>query len=138
MPTAPPRSPARAREALVVIELLVTAGLASGSLSASLLGCGNGPQPRLPPPSYSSPSPSSAQATPSSSRQGPSAGAPAGPVTRAICYPGNGDCDGDLTNGCEQDLTRSPAHCGRCGNACVGGCLAGFCSDDELPHGELP
>jgi len=34
------------------------------------------------------------------------------------CAPGFGDCDGDLSNGCEIDLTSSRAHCGRCSFAC--------------------
>jgi hypothetical protein len=49
------------------------------------------------------------------------------------CDPGFDDCDGNASNGCEVDLTTSPSHCGRCGNACVTGpggtatCTAGRC-----------
>ncbi len=34
------------------------------------------------------------------------------------CDPGFGDCDGDATNGCEQDLTSDTAHCGACETSC--------------------
>ncbi|MBI5518275.1 MAG: FG-GAP repeat protein [Deltaproteobacteria bacterium] len=34
------------------------------------------------------------------------------------CLAGFGNCDGVATNGCETDLTRTPAHCGACGAAC--------------------
>ena len=41
------------------------------------------------------------------------------------CFPQfvapTGDCDGDLSNGCETVLTSSE-HCGACGNACSGHC----------------
>ncbi|MFO0610587.1 MAG: fibrinogen-like YCDxxxxGGGW domain-containing protein [Polyangiales bacterium] len=47
----------------------------------------------------------------------------------ATCRAGRGDCDGALANGCETDVTATPAHCGRCGNACATGeaCVAGRC-----------
>ena len=38
-----------------------------------------------------------------------------------ICDTGWDDCDGDLANGCEADLTL-PAHCGSCSNVCTGPC----------------
>jgi len=46
------------------------------------------------------------------------------------CPAGRGDCDGNLANGCETDLSANTAHCGVCGNACVAGvaCTAGACS----------
>jgi hypothetical protein len=55
-----------------------------------------------------------------------------GSCTIARCNAGFGDCDGDPSNGCEVDLARTPAHCGRCGVACgaVNGaatCAAGAC-----------
>lgn len=45
------------------------------------------------------------------------------------CRAGRGNCDGMLANGCETDLTSTPAHCGACGNACAAGnaCVAGRC-----------
>jgi hypothetical protein len=36
------------------------------------------------------------------------------------CDPGWGDCDGDLTNGCETDVFESEEHCGACGTTCSG------------------
>jgi|GEM_PF-467101 len=55
-----------------------------------------------------------------------------GSCTIARCDAGFGDCDGDPANGCEVDLNRTPAHCGRCGGACgaVNGaaiCAGGAC-----------
>lgn len=49
------------------------------------------------------------------------------------CQAGWGDCDGNLVNGCEQDVLVSPAHCGTCGHACslpnaVAACAAGQCA----------
>ena len=49
------------------------------------------------------------------------------------CTMGNGDCDMNKSNGCEQDLTSDVNNCGMCANACtvvpnaVDGCLAGAC-----------
>lgn len=45
------------------------------------------------------------------------------------CSAGFGDCDANAANGCETNLTTTPAHCGRCGNACTAGrvCSAGAC-----------
>ena len=45
------------------------------------------------------------------------------------CEAGFGNCDGDLSNGCEVALTTSNAHCGACGHACLPGaaCAAGAC-----------
>lgn len=34
------------------------------------------------------------------------------------CDDGYDDCDGQLTNGCEKDLTRDVANCGECDNVC--------------------
>jgi hypothetical protein len=44
------------------------------------------------------------------------------------CNAGFGDCDGNVANGCESNLTNSAAHCGACGTGCVAGlCVAGAC-----------
>jgi hypothetical protein len=44
------------------------------------------------------------------------------------CPEGRGDCDGDLVNGCESDLTRDAESCGACGHGCLGGeCEAARC-----------
>lgn len=41
-----------------------------------------------------------------------------------------GDCDTDMTNGCETDLMRDRDHCGACGNACASAdCV---CQDGKL------
>lgn len=53
----------------------------------------------------------------------PEAEVDAGPVVSSdppppSCQASHEDCDRDPRNGCEADLTRDPAHCGRCGNAC--------------------
>ncbi|MBL8678530.1 MAG: hypothetical protein JNK05_05170 [Myxococcales bacterium] len=47
--------------------------------------------------------------------------------TVASCNTNFGNCDGNDANGCETDLTRSPANCGRCGTNCgaAGACIAG-------------
>ena len=44
------------------------------------------------------------------------------------CDDGWDDCDGNVDDGCESDVT-SPRSCGTCGNVCVSGevCLAGDC-----------
>lgn len=44
-----------------------------------------------------------------------------------------GDCDGDPTNGCETDLTSTPANCGTCGNACS----PLLCVDSECVDGAV-
>jgi hypothetical protein len=48
------------------------------------------------------------------------------------CAAGFGNCDGDAANGCETDLSATPAHCGSCGQACDSGngtasCTTGTC-----------
>ncbi len=45
------------------------------------------------------------------------------------CTAGFGNCDGNVTNGCEVVTTTSTAHCGGCGMACSTGqrCVAGRC-----------
>jgi hypothetical protein len=72
----------------------------------------------------------------------------AGACTIGACTGGYGDCDGNVTNGCEADLPVSVSHCGACGNrcpasanaapVCVGGacssvCTAGFADCDSAP-----
>jgi hypothetical protein len=48
-----------------------------------------------------------------------------------ICDTGWDDCDGDLANGCEADLTL-PAHCGSCSNVCTGPCdVTWECINDQ-------
>ena len=47
------------------------------------------------------------------------------------CNPGWGNCDNNLGNGCEKDITSDPLHCGACGNVCpqnAPNCGAGVCS----------
>ncbi len=40
-----------------------------------------------------------------------------------------GNCDGDITNGCEKDVSSDTAHCGNCTNVCPTGqpCVSGVC-----------
>ena len=49
------------------------------------------------------------------------------------CETGWGNCDGDVGNGCETDVLRSGAHCGRCGAACGAGqvCVGGACAASQ-------
>lgn len=58
----------------------------------------------------------------------------AGSCTVAGCDTGWGNCDGDLSNGCEADVSGDPAHCGSCSNSCSNtlahsttSCAAGQC-----------
>ena len=39
------------------------------------------------------------------------------------------DCNGDISDGCEVEVSASPVHCGSCGKACPDGteCVAGVC-----------
>lgn len=51
---------------------------------------------------------------------------------RYTCTSGFGDCDGNVANGCESNLSTTPAHCGMCGRACslrnaTAGCSLGAC-----------
>ncbi|WP_104983725.1 hypothetical protein [Sorangium cellulosum] len=43
------------------------------------------------------------------------------------CDERRGDCDQDPSNGCEEDLRTSVAHCGACGQPCSGQCVQGAC-----------
>ncbi|MFA5625528.1 MAG: hypothetical protein WC966_10825, partial [Bradymonadales bacterium] len=38
---------------------------------------------------------------------------------KIFCKTGYGDCDGDLSTGCETSLIYNDDHCGGCGNACT-------------------
>jgi hypothetical protein len=53
----------------------------------------------------------------------------AGRCETTACAAGRGNCDGDVSNGCEVDTSTSTAHCGACGNACITGaaCVSGQC-----------
>ncbi len=45
-----------------------------------------------------------------------------------VCEPGFGDCDGNSANGCEQDLSTNPNHCGFCDSSCPDNyCVGGEC-----------
>lgn len=58
----------------------------------------------------------------------------AGACASGTCDPGFGDCDGDLSDGCETELSSSAAHCGACNRACASGpgataaCIMGACT----------
>jgi len=68
----------------------------------------------------------------------PEADAPEEPEQEAdapSCETGTVDCDGDLSNGC-QDLLTDGLNCGKCGHDCLGGeCVAGVCSAVLLASG---
>ena len=56
------------------------------------------------------------------------------------CNAGFGDCDGNVLNGCEQDLTADVRNCGMCGVACVApnavlSCQAGVCQLQSCSQG---
>jgi len=57
------------------------------------------------------------------------------------CPPGRGDCDGDVSNGCEADLMVNGRHCGSCGNQCntAAGqpCISGSCLMVECDAGVI-
>ncbi len=57
-----------------------------------------------------------------------------GGMCRYTCTNGTLNCDGDDSNGCETNPDNSPAHCGRCNNACGSGatCRMGFCEPGGL------
>lgn len=58
-----------------------------------------------------------------------------------VCFPGYGDCDGDVFNGCEADLGSDPQHCGSCPTHCNTGagqpCVVGKCLTRECDAGPL-
>jgi fibronectin type 3 domain-containing protein len=55
-----------------------------------------------------------------------------------VCPAGTGDCDGNISNGCETNLNTGPTNCGSCGHGCdfanasascsAGSCLMGSCA----------
>jgi hypothetical protein len=55
------------------------------------------------------------------------------------CNAGFADCNNDPADGCEVELARSAAHCGRCGNTCAGAanatgsCVSGACQRTCAP-----
>ena len=52
-----------------------------------------------------------------------------------ICDTGYRNCDDDLVNGCETDITRDPLHCGGCGDFCpltLPICRAGDCYENPF------
>jgi len=53
----------------------------------------------------------------------------AGKISITQCSNGYSDCDGQVANGCEVDLTRDDENCGSCGNLCAAteSCGLGFC-----------
>jgi hypothetical protein len=64
-----------------------------------------------------------------------SAGTPAcvSSVCTITCNSGSGNCDGNVTNGCETNLISNSLHCGACGAACSQShgtttCVGGSCS----------
>lgn len=57
----------------------------------------------------------------------------AGGVCSITCQPGYANCDGNVANGCEVNLTTNPNHCGACGAQCssvngTASCSAGKCA----------
>ena len=60
-----------------------------------------------------------------------------GACVSIACFPGFGNCDGSLGNGCEVDFASNDRHCGGCGNRCtfpnaaascaLGACRLGAC-----------
>lgn len=45
------------------------------------------------------------------------------------CKPGFADCDGDVSNGCEVNITADASHCGSCSKVCVSTNGAAVCTD---------
>jgi len=71
--------------------------------------------------------------TPKRGRGGVSRGSPscAGGECAYTCFPGFADCNNNLVDGCEVDLTNDPLHCGSCKTECNGAlgqpCVTGKC-----------
>jgi alpha-tubulin suppressor-like RCC1 family protein len=59
----------------------------------------------------------------------------AGSCSILSCASGYADCDQQAADGCEVDITSSPANCGSCGNACPGSqiCAQGACAAAPPP-----
>ncbi|MBK6534671.1 MAG: hypothetical protein IPF99_35510 [Deltaproteobacteria bacterium] len=54
----------------------------------------------------------------------------------STCLPGWADCDGNVMNGCEENLSISTNACGACGNACGSGwCNNGTCRASACSNG---
>ncbi len=54
------------------------------------------------------------------------------------CAPGFGDCNGDPSDGCEQDLNSTAEHCGACAWDCKGTpCQLGLCERQQIASGIL-
>ena len=55
------------------------------------------------------------------------------------CLPGSGNCDRNVDNGCETNLTNNVENCGACGNRCTGAggsvsqCVMGRCVTVTCP-----
>jgi hypothetical protein len=64
-----------------------------------------------------------------------------GGVCSITCNAGLGNCDGNVSNGCETNTNTTVAHCGACGRACalpnvsVNGCAAGACTVTTCTNG---
>jgi hypothetical protein len=63
-----------------------------------------------------------------------------GGVCKITCDPGSGDCDKDVSNGCEIDTTSSITNCGGCNKACNTtnanvACNAGVCAITSCKKG---
>lgn len=47
------------------------------------------------------------------------------------CISDLGDCNHDIRDGCETDLSANEANCGQCNNACSGACEEAVCQSDD-------
>jgi sugar lactone lactonase YvrE len=64
----------------------------------------------------------------SSGGQGGDAAADVSTVDAEVCPANMGDCDGNLSNGCETNLLTDPANCGKCSYSCGSStCTSGAC-----------
>lgn len=54
-----------------------------------------------------------------------------------VCSEGFGDCNDDVSDGCEEDLAATQAHCGACGHDCLGGdCTDSACEPVTLAQSQ--
>lgn len=65
--------------------------------------------------------------TPCTARSHADAACTAG-ICRYSCQSGWGDCDGNISNGCEANLNTNNGHCGGCNIVCESVCNAGSCT----------